>query len=199
MLEPKIINTIDAKFSIIEDKLRNSFQSIKEDKKIIEERISAISKKIDKINGKEELGELRAYFQKEINFLKEEVSKNSEITSKMDSKFNKANIKNEVERELGPGFNKLIDKKFRVEVEKSKKIEKRLKNQIIELEKEFNLELEKKEEKINKTLKEIENSFKAIEKDFEKKIENSEEKNLEEIKNLRKKFEYLKRNIGRKR
>ena len=188
MSEQRLFSTIDRKFQVIEDKLRNSFQAIKKDKEEMEKKISVLSSNLNKIGSGEEIGELRAYFQKEINFLKEKVSENAEKTEKLDSKIDKTDIKSNVRKEIEPIFDKKIEKQREKSQEEKEKLEKRIK----ELENEFNSDIRQQELNTERTIDKIENSLRKLQEEFERKISNSEKKNLEEIKTLKRQIVYLK-------
>jgi DNA repair exonuclease SbcCD ATPase subunit len=197
MNENKMIGMIERKFESIEDKLRNSFQAIKKDKEKLEKELSSLQDQLNNMSYSKEISELRVYFQKEINLLKERVFDAEDKTKKLDSKLDKQDLKGSVKREL----ESIFDKKFDKELERQRNKVEDEKNEILvkikQLEKSFDGEIRNQESKTDRSIQQAQDSLEKLQVDFKRKIADSRQESLDEIQSLKRQIAYLKGRVGK--
>jgi DNA repair exonuclease SbcCD ATPase subunit len=199
MDEHKMIEMIERKFESIEDKLRNSFQGIKKDKEKLEKDIVSLQDQLNNINYNKEISELRVYFQKEINLLKERFFDSEEKTKKLDSKLNKQDLRGSVKKELESIFDKKFDKELKKQKDKVEDEKNEILLKIKQLEKSFDGEIKSQESRSEKVVDQINSSLEKLQSEFKKKIVDSRQESLDEIETLKHQIAYLKGKVGKQK
>jgi DNA repair exonuclease SbcCD ATPase subunit len=171
-MKENIHQQIENKFSLIERRLKNSFQAIKKDNNSIKEKIQVLEDFYKKLDFNKELEKIKQSLEKDI-------LENKEQTNLLKLKISKKDIKEEIKKEIFPIF----ENKLKVFVKKEK------------IDSELNNLRDSFEEKINNEdvlIKKIQDNFEELKKENEKNLIELDRKNKEEIKKLKKQISYLK-------